>query len=112
MQDAISEVKVAQSITEEIEVQKKATLTKIDRILIAEQIAQGIAAVGSFQAPTPTEQLKALDYLSKIDGDYAATKTEVEVSDKRIDASKLDKQTLKKIAEARTDISRGVANAR
>lgn len=111
-QDAVNEARVTQSIVSEIETVKKATLTKIDRILIAELIAQGIGVAGTIQTPTPTEQLKALDYLSKIEGDYAATKTEVEVSDKRIDASKLDKQTLKKIAEARTDLSREFLNAR
>lgn len=111
-QEAINIVKAAKIVSTEIESQKKATLTKIDRVLIAEQIAMGNATSPTSEAPTVTEQLKALDYLSKIGGDYAATKTEVEVSDKRIDATKLDKQTLKKIAEARTDFSREVLNAR
>lgn len=111
-QDAINEARATQSIVSEVETLKKATLTKIDRVLIAEQIAMGNATSPTSEVPSVTEQLKALDYLSKIDGDYAATKSEIEVSDKRIDATKLDKQTLKKIAEARTDFSREVLNAR
>lgn len=49
---------------------KKANLTKVDRILIAESIA-----LNEDGTANNADKLKALDYLSKIDGDYAPTKT-------------------------------------
>jgi hypothetical protein len=64
------------------EVLKTANLTKIDRILIAEKIALGTAkkVEGTIIMPTPSDQLRALDYLGKIYGDYAITKSETEVN--------------------------------
>jgi hypothetical protein len=69
-QQAIKEAKEVQTITNEIDRLKTLNLTKIDRMRIAESIA-----MNTEMNSTPSEQLKALDYLSKIEGDYAPTKT-------------------------------------
>lgn len=76
-QQSIKEAKEVQTITNEIDKLKTLNLTKIDRMRIAESIAMN-AEMNS----TPSDQLKALDYLSKIEGDYAATKQDVSLFDK------------------------------
>ena len=76
-QNAIKEAKEVQTITNELDKLKTLNLTKIDRMRIAESIAMN-AEMNS----TPSDQLKALDYLSKIEGDYAATKQDVSLFDK------------------------------
>ena len=45
------------------------------------RIAESIAMNAEMNS-TPSDQLKALDYLSKIEGDYAATKQDVSLFDK------------------------------
>ncbi len=57
-------------IQNDIENAKKQSLDKIDRILIAEEIAKG-------KDNNASDRIKALDYLSKIEGDYAAVRQEV-----------------------------------
>lgn len=58
---------------------KRAILTKEQRIEIAANIAlgKGRKMEGQLLIPTDSDRLRALDYLSKIEGDYAPTKQEV-----------------------------------
>jgi hypothetical protein len=76
-QISIKKATEIQTITNELTKLKTLNLTKIDRMLIAENIAMGKAKriEGQIILPTPSDQLKALDYLSKIESDYAPTKT-------------------------------------
>ena len=66
---------------------KKAILTKFERMEIASNIARGKAWKSGdvMIIPTATDRMKACDYLSKIDGDYAPTKiaeTDINGNDK------------------------------
>jgi hypothetical protein len=88
-QQAIKEAKEVQTITNEIDKLKTLNLTKIDRMKIAEGIAMGKAKriEGQIIVPSHADQLKALDYLAKIEGDYAPTKvaqTDVEGNDAKL----------------------------
>jgi hypothetical protein len=60
---------------------KSAILTKFQRMEIASNIALGKSwkSGGVLVVPTAGDRTRALDYLSKIDGDYAPTKVENEV---------------------------------
>jgi hypothetical protein len=73
---AINNAKLNDSITQEKEAQKTLILNKIERMKIAEEIAIGKAkrVEGTIVMPSPSDRLKALDYLSKIEGDYSAQK--------------------------------------
>ncbi len=75
-QQAIKEAKEVQTIANELDKLKTLQLTKLDRMKIAEGIAMGKAKriEGQILVPSPSDQLKALDYLAKIDGDYAPAK--------------------------------------
>lgn len=75
-QQAIKKATEVQSIEGELNKLKTLQLTKLDRMKIAEGIAIGKAKriEGQILVPSPSDQLKALDYLAKIDGDYAPTK--------------------------------------
>lgn len=75
-QQAIKKATEVQSIEGELNKLKTLQLTKLDRMKIAEGIAMGKAKriEGQILVPSPSDQLKALDYLAKIDGDYAPTK--------------------------------------
>jgi hypothetical protein len=75
-QNSIKQAKEVQTITNEIDKLKTLNLTKIDRMKIAEGIAMGKAKriEGQIIVPSHSDQLKALDYLAKIEGDYAPTK--------------------------------------
>ena len=86
-QEALNKVKEVQEVENKINELKTASLTKLDRILIAESIAKAKAKKvnGQLMIPSASDQLKALDYISKIEGDYAPTKTantDVEGKDK------------------------------
>ena len=83
-QHAIKEATEVQTITNELDKLKTLNLTKIDRMKIAESIAMGKAkrVEGQIVMPSPSDQLKALDYLSKIEGDYASIKQDVTLLDK------------------------------
>ena len=88
-QQAIKEAKEVQTITNELDKLKTLNLTKIDRMKIAEGIAMGKAKriEGQIIVPSHADQLKALDYLAKIEGDYAPTKvaqTDVEGNDAKL----------------------------
>ena len=69
----INKAKIEESINQEREAIKTLTLDKIARMKIAEEIALGKAKriEGTLVLPTFGDRLKALDYLSKIEGDYA-----------------------------------------
>jgi hypothetical protein len=81
-QQAIKEAKEVQTIANEIDKLKTLNLTKIDRMKIAEGIAMGKAKriEGQIIVPSHSDQLKALDYLAKIEGDYAPTKQDVKIN--------------------------------
>ena len=55
---------------------KSAILTKLERMEIASNIAKGKAwkSGNVMVVPNASDRMKACDYLSKIDGDYAPTK--------------------------------------
>jgi len=76
-QQAIKSSTEVQTITNELDKLKTLNLTKIDRMRIAESIA-----MNAEMSATPSDQLKALDYLSKIEGDYASIKQDVTLLDK------------------------------
>ena len=58
---------------------KSAILTKFERMEIASNIAKGKAwkSGNVIIVPNASDRMKACDYLSKIDGDYAPSKTEI-----------------------------------
>lgn len=58
---------------------KSAILTKNERMEIASKIAKGEAWTvrGNLIVPTGNDRLKALEYLSKIEGDFAPVKQDV-----------------------------------
>lgn len=74
-QETINKELLSIDIENKKEVLKTTNLTKIDRILIAESIAMAY-----IYKVTPNDQLKALEYLGKIHGDFAPTKTEIEIN--------------------------------
>jgi hypothetical protein len=76
-QEAIKSTQEIQTITNELDKLKKANLTKVDRILIAESIA-----LNEDGTANNADKLKALDYLAKIEGDYATTKQDLTIIDK------------------------------
>ena len=78
-QEALNKVKEVQEVENKINELKKASLTKLDRILIAEGIAMAKAKKvnGQIMIPSASDQLKALDYISKIEGDYAPVKNDM-----------------------------------
>lgn len=61
---------------------KKDILTKHERMEIATAIARGSMRVAGDEEvyPSDADRLRALDYLSKLDGDYAAIKVEEKVT--------------------------------
>lgn len=74
----INEAKLNEAINQEKEAIKTLLLDKTARMRIAEEIAlaNSYESNGKIITPTPAERLKALEYLSKIDGDFAANKVE------------------------------------
>lgn len=64
---------------------KSAILTKFERMEIASNIAKGKAwKTGNVMiVPNASDRMKACDYLSKIDGDYAPAKIQTEIRDLR-----------------------------
>ncbi len=65
---------------------KSAILTKFERMEIASNIAKGKAwkSGNVMVVPNASDRMKACDYLSKIDGDYAPNKTDINVSSTEI----------------------------
>jgi hypothetical protein len=82
--EAINNAKLKESIAHEKEAVKSLVLDKVSRMKIAEEIAIGKAKKieGIIMMPSPSDRLRALDYLSKIEGDYAPTKTETDLTTK------------------------------
>ena len=76
--NVINEAKLSETIQIEKEAVKTLLLDKVDRMRIAEEIALGesFESNGKIITPTPSERLKALEYLAKIEGDYAPSKVE------------------------------------
>ena len=72
--------KVEQAVNEAI-------LTRNERMEIASNIAKGKAwRVGDqLMIPSASDRLKALEYLSKVDGDFAATKHDIKVEGTGVD---------------------------
>lgn len=64
---------------------KSAILTKLERMEIASNIAKGKAWKSGdvIIVPNASDRMKACDYLSKIDGDYAPAKIQTEIRDLR-----------------------------
>ena len=65
---------------------KSAILTKFERMEIASNIAKGKAwkSGNVMIVPNACDRMKACDYLSKIDGDYAPSKTDVTVNENKV----------------------------
>ena len=65
---------------------KSAILTKFERMEIASNIAKGKAwkSGNVMIVPNASDRMKACDYLSKIDGDYAPSKTDVTVNENKV----------------------------
>lgn len=65
---------------------KKAILTKHERMEIASNIAKGKAwkSGNVIIVPNASDRMKACDYLSKIDGDYSPSKTDVTVTENKV----------------------------
>lgn len=84
------------------EVLKAALLTKIDRILIAEEIAIGKPKKIGTQVIiiSPTERLRALDYLAKINADYAPTKIDIDGTVKITNPNERESRIAQLIAKA------------
>lgn len=124
-QKKVQKEKEAVSIAVEKEAIKKGLKTKIDRLLLLqEQIMQiegeldkgecedfkmiGGKAVKIIRPLLPLEKtamrrnIKELQAeISKIEGDYATAKQEVEIKESKIDYSKIDTETLKALISAR-----------
>jgi hypothetical protein len=75
----INDAKLEDSIKTEKEAVKSLVLDKVERMRIAEEIAIGKAKriEGTIVMPSPSDRLRALDYLSKIEGDYAPNKLDI-----------------------------------
>jgi hypothetical protein len=81
---------------------KKAILTKEERMEIASKIAKGEAwKVGSTViAPTAGDRIKAMDYLSKIDGDYATVKQDITTKGESLNDATIEKQRFEELLKA------------
>jgi hypothetical protein len=74
-QESINKELLSVDIENKKQVLKSTNLDKIGRILIAEEIA-----LKNGDKISASDQLKALDYLAKIYGDFAPVKTEIEIN--------------------------------
>ena len=74
----------------EVEVKKMQLLSRDERLKIADDIAKGnarkikIGEKSELLIPTAGDQLKALDYLAKVHGDYASLKHDVSIGGVKI----------------------------
>lgn len=81
---------------------KSAILTKHERILIAQSIAQGKAwkAGNTMVVPSAGDRIRALDFIAKVEGDYSPIKQETEVTQTtKLDLSALTDEELRILAE-------------
>ena len=74
--EALNELRDRETIAKEKEAVKTLVLDKVARMKIAEEIALGLQKEGEVLKPSYNDRLKALEYLSKIEGDFAASKVE------------------------------------
>lgn len=78
-----NDIKNKKLLKKEKELIEMGLLTQNERFKIADDIAKGterkikVGAKEEILIPSAAEQLKALDYLAKVHGDYAAQKTEL-----------------------------------
>jgi hypothetical protein len=84
--ETINKEILSTSIAVEKEAVKTLILDKTKRMQIAEEIAMGKAkkVEGTIVMPTFADRMKALDYLSKIEGDYATSKIDLTTEGKAI----------------------------
>lgn len=89
--EAIKEELRGEVLLAEKERLKKAVLTKYQRMEIASDIARGKPwKVGqSILSPSAGDRLRALDYLAKVDGDYAPVRQKIDYGD--LSEEQLDK---------------------
>jgi len=78
-QQAINKQKIDERTKDALNDNLEGILTRNERLKIASDIANGKGwKVGNnVMAPTASDRLKAIDYLSKIDGDYAPIKSDI-----------------------------------
>ena len=78
----LNKEKEALTTEAEKEAVKSAVLTKSQRMEIASNIALGKARKigGEIIIPSDGDRLRALDYLAKVEGDYAPTKSQVDLN--------------------------------
>jgi hypothetical protein len=89
---AINAEKLNTTIQTEKESTRRLVLDKIGRMLIAEEIAMGKAkkVEGQIIMPSFSERIRALDYLSKIEGDFAPQQIEHDVKEISIQINRYD----------------------
>lgn len=82
-----------------------AIIDKARRMQIASEIAEGTVRDGSGKEPDFNARLKALDYLAKVEGDYAPVKSELTGKDgKAIEHSlTFDEKSVKDLSEMLDD---------
>ena len=83
-QEAINAIMIEQRVEIEKEALKQAILTKYERMEISSDIARGDVAFS-----TVADRIRALDYLSKIEGDYAPSKTDITTNGKDFDITRI-----------------------
>ena len=75
--EAINEAKLSTTIETEKEALKTLILDKVARMKIAEDIAMG--KEDGILKPSYSDRMKALDYLSKIEGEFAPVKQDITI---------------------------------
>jgi hypothetical protein len=81
---------------------KSAILTKHERILMAQGIAQGKAwkSGNVMVVPNAGDRIRALDFIAKVEGDYTASKIQTEITQTtKIDLTALSDDELRILAE-------------
>ncbi|SHJ05568.1 hypothetical protein SAMN05443429_10877 [Cruoricaptor ignavus] len=82
-----NEEKIKSGIKEERKKIEGHILNKKERMVIASNIARGIVwkAGNDLIAPSASERVKAMEYLSKIEGDFETVQADITVNLKKID---------------------------
>ena len=86
-QESLNNKKIEIGIQKQKDAVNKAILTKLERMEIASKIAKGEAwqVRGNLVVPTGNDRLKALEYLSKIEGDFAPVKQDLSIKSSGVD---------------------------
>src|SRR5690606_6462128 len=86
-QESLNNKKIEIGIQKQKDAVNKAILTKLERMEIASKIANGVARKidGNLIVPTDNDRLKALEYLSKIEGDFAPVKQDLSIKSSGVD---------------------------